>query len=333
MKKIFLFIVLFLLSFSLVAAVQVSTSKTEYSGGDTVTATISDCTGTSIVRFKNPGGDTVDLKSGEGSWSTSYNTLSDSADGKYTVSVTCTNGPAQTNFCVDAPGCISSFNLPAPPESPNLPSTSNGGSSCTPDWSCSTWTFCGPTSTQSRSCTDLNHCQSAKDESRACEPCLESWICSLWAECNAGNQARACYDEHFCETTNYKPGLEKGCNQADPLPPPARISSQLPPPFTPPSAIAQQSVWDNYKIYFIGGAAAVLLAALVLLAIHYFKPKQVAYNLNELKQWVRQEKNMGTSESDIRQILKQNTGWNNEEINSAFESLKQPSRVVNANSA
>src|SRR3989344_4531605 len=111
MKKFFLFIIaLFLLSFSLATAVDVSTSKTDYSRGETVTATITDCIGTSIVEFHNPGGDIVDIKSGEGSWSTTYNTLSDSADGKYTISATCTNDAGQSNFCVDAPGCVS--NLP-----------------------------------------------------------------------------------------------------------------------------------------------------------------------------------------------------------------------------
>jgi len=332
MKKFFLFIiVLFLLSFSLVAAVDVSTSKTDYNGGETVTVTISDCTGTSIVRFKNPGGDTVDIKSGEGSWSASYNTLSDSADGKYTVSATCTDGAAQNNFCVDAPGCVSQ------PASTGGGTAGKGGGACTPDWNCNTWSFCGPTSTQTRSCFDNNNCLPAKEETQPCQPCLESWICSAWAECSAGAQARACYDEHFCETTNLKPALQKGCNAADPIPPPARISNELPPPYVPKTSVVQQSffskLWDNYEVYIIGLAAAIVLAALIVLGLYYFKPKQVAYNLNELKQWVRKEKEMGTSDADIRQILKQNTGWNDEEIDAAFNSLQQKSMAVNSNAS
>ncbi|MEK6940234.1 MAG: hypothetical protein AABX31_05910 [Nanoarchaeota archaeon] len=349
MKKLFLFIVLLLLSFSLAAAVDVSTTKTDYSSGETVTATITDCVGTSIVEFQNPGGSTVDIKSGEGSWSVSYNTLSDSADGKYTISATCTNGAAQQNFCVDAPGCTSS--LPPPPETPTIPSvsstpeqvpsTSGGGGtggSCTPNPSCGTWSFCGPGKIQTRSCVDLNNCQPATEESRACEPCQESWVCSIWAACSAGSQTRACYDEHFCETTSNKPAIQKGCAQADPFPPPARISTQLPPPYAPPvQAVAQPSflskAWDNYKFYIIGGAAAIVLAALVLLALHLLMPKKVAYNINELKQWVRKEKEMGTSDADIRQILKQNTGWADEEIDMAFDSSKMPSRMVSNSSA
>lgn len=326
MKKMFLFVVLFSLSFSLVAAVQVSTNKVEYNSGQTVTATISDCVGTSLVEFKNPSGNVVDIKSGEGSWSTSYNTLSDSEDGKYTVVATCTDGAAQSNFCVDAPGCV-------PSESTEAQTTSStaGGTTCTPNWSCNDWSYCGPTLTQTRSCVDLNNCRSARDETRECEACQESWVCSTWNECNTGLQTRACYDEHFCETTHNKPAIQKGCQQADPFPAPARISAQLPPPYVPPP-VAQPSflskVWRNYNFYIIGGVGAILLAVVILVTIHFLMPKKVAYNINELKQWVRKEKEMGTSDADIREILKQNTGWTDEEINSAFQSSQQQSRVV-----
>lgn len=330
MKKIFLFVVLFFLSFSLVTAVDVSLSKTDYSRGEIVTATISDCVGTSIVEFLSPGGSTVDLKSGEGAWSASYNTLSDSADGKYTISATCTNGAAPPkNFCVNAPGCTSTT-LPPPPATPDT----GGGKSCTPNWSCDTWSFCGPTKTQTRSCVDLNNCQAATDETRPCEPCLESWVCSIWADCSAGAQTRACYDEHFCETANNKPALQKGCYEADPFPPPTKISTQLPPPYVPPAAVAQPSflskLWGKYKWYIIGGLAAIVLAVVIMLAVHFLAPKKVAYNLNELKQWVRKEKEMGTSDADIRQILKQNTGWTDEEVDMAFEN-QQFSRTVSDN--
>ena len=147
-------------------------------------------------------------------------------------------------------------------------------------------------------------------------------------------QNRACYDEHLCETTSNKPAIQKGCNEVDPFPAPSRISTQLPPPYVPQGpAVVQQSffskAWDNYKYYILGGAAAIALAVLVLLALHIFMPKKVAYNLNELKQWVRKEKQMGTADQDIREILKQNTGWTDQEIDRAFESSQQPSRTIN----
>src|SRR3989344_7080699 len=258
MKKLFLFVVLFLLSLSLVAAVEVTTNKVEYSSGQTVSITVSDCVGASIVEFRNRSGNLVDIRSGEGSWSTSYNTLSDSEDGKYKVEATCTNGAAQENFCLDAPGCM------AASSSSSTSSNAGGGSSCTPNWSCNDWSFCGPSLTQTRSCTDLNKCQSAREESRQCNDCEESWVCSLWAACSAGTQVRACYDEHFCESTQNKPGLQKGCNEVDPVPPPARISTQLPPPFSGQVQGEQQNffskLWENYKFYLVGGAAALVLA-------------------------------------------------------------------------
>ena len=323
MKKLFLFAVLFLLSFSLAAAVpQVSTNKVEYSGSEVVTAAITNCAGTSLAEFRNPGGDVADIKTGKDSWSASYNTLSDSADGKYKVDVTCTNGEAAANFCVDAPGCIPAAEVPTT-------AGAGGGTTCTPKWSCREWSYCGPQLTQTRSCTDLNNCKPARDETRLCEACQESWTCSLWTECSRGLQTRACYDEHLCDTTNNKPAIQKGCAEAEPFPQPAQVSYQLPPPPAPalvqPSFFSKLlSVWNNYKLYILGGLAAVVLGMLIFLAIHFLKPKKVAYNINELKQWVRKEKEMGTSDADIRQILKQNTGWSDEEMDMAFESLRQP---------
>lgn len=333
MKKLLAFIVLFLLSFSVVAAVDVSvsTNKLEYSGGQTVTATISNCIGTSIVEFRNPSGNLVDIKTGTGSWSTTYNTLSDSEDGKYAVSATCTNGAAQDNFCVDAPGCIPSTQTTTPPNQTTTTTGSGGGTSCNPNWSCSDWSFCGPALTQTRSCTDLNGCQAAKEESRSCAACQESWVCSIWNSCSAGSQARVCYDEHECGTAGNKPALQKGCSQADPFPAPAKVSTKLPPPYVPPP-VAQQSflstLWDDYRWHIIGGLAAVVLAVMIMLMIYFLMPKKVAYNINELKQWVRKEKELGTSDADIREILKQNTGWNDDEIDLAFEGSKMSLRMA-----
>ncbi len=324
MKKFILFPVLFLLSLSLAAAVDVSTSKTDYAGGETVTAAISGCAGTSIVEFLNPGGILADIKSGQGSWTASYNTLSDSEDGKYTVTASCSGSTAQANFCVDAPGCLGL--APVSEEQKKLAEEEKKkkAKECVPDWSCSVWSFCGPGDVQKRSCTDRNNCQAPKDESRPCAPCQESWVCSEWSECQGGLQSRQCYDEHFCESNNYKPFLQKGCEELLLAgPEPDRISFQLPPPFAPAAQAAEESFFQKYKIYLLGLLIAVVLAAIILLAIHYFKPKKVAYNINELKEWVRKEKDMGTSDDDIRSILKQNTGWTDDEINVAFESLRQ----------
>ena len=316
MRKLLTFVVLFLLSFSIVAAVDVLTNKVEYNSGQIVTATVSGCIGTSIVEFRNPSGNLVDIKTGMGSWSTTYSTLSDSEDGKYEVEATCTNGAAQNNFCVDAPGCVSK------------PST-GGGTFCKPNWSCNEWSFCDATLTQTRSCTDLNKCQAAKEESRPCETCQESWVCSVWAACSAGFQTRICYDEHSCATMVNKPDLQKGCKQAEPIPAPAKISLQLPPPFVPPPVVEQNlfsKLWEDYKYHIIGGSAAIVLVLVIILVIHFFVPKKIAYNVNELNQWIKKEKEMGTSDADIREILKQNTGWTDEEVDMAFGNQETSSR-------
>ncbi len=330
MKKFILFTVLFLLSISLVAAVDVSTSKTDYASGETAIASISGCAGTSIVEFLNPGGILVDIKSGQGSWTVPYNTLSDSEDGKYTVTASCSNEQAQANFCVDAQGCLGQAPVTeekklTEEEQQKLTEEEKKKKekTCTPDWSCNVWSFCGPDSLQKRSCTDRNNCKAPKDETRPCAPCQESWICSEWSECQVGSQSRVCYDEHFCETTNYQPHSQKGCEVFfPPGPEPDRISFQLPPPYAPAAAAEEESFFQKYKLYLLGLLIAAVLTAIILLAIHYFKPKKVAYNINELKQWVRKEKEMGTSDENIREILKQNTGWTDEEIDMAFESLR-----------
>jgi len=333
MKRIVIFTVLFLLTLSLAAAVEVSTNKIGYTGGETVTATIADCQGTSIVKFLSSGGMLVDIKSGQNNWQTTYNTLSDSSSGKYTVDATCTNGNAAAKFCVDSAACAEEVTVQQ--ETTQQETTpqekKKGADSCLPDWSCSTWSFCGPDQTQKRSCTDRNNCQAAKTETRPCAPCQESWICSLWSDCQGGLHNRACFDEHQCLTTNYKPVLQKGCDALPVGPEPDRISFELPPPFPPAQAqVTKEGFWDKYSNYIIGLLAAIVLAALIAVAIHYLKPKKVAYNINELKEWVRKEKEMGTADFDIREILKHNTGWTDDEIDIAFESLRK-AQVISAN--
>lgn len=324
MKRTILFIVLFLMSVSLVAAVEVSTSKNEYSGSETVAVSVTDCQGTSIVRFLNPSGMLADIKSGQGNWQTSYSTLSDSADGKYTVTASCSNGAANDNFCVDAPGCLGST---TPVTGVN--GTGRPQEECFSNWDCSVWSFCGPDKLQKRSCTDRNHCKSNKLETRPCAACQESWVCSLWSECQAGAQSRACYDEHFCETETYQPALQKGCAVTiPPGPEPDRISFQLPPPFSgttqAPKTGSFANLWESYRNVIVGILIAIVLAVLAVLGWYHFKPKKIAYNINELKEWIRKEKQMGTSDSDVREILKHNTGWTDEEIDVAFESLRKP---------
>lgn len=324
MKKIFIYLILLIFSLSLVSAVEVSTDTDDYNSGDTANIDVTDCAGTSILKVINPGFNVVDIKSGSGSWSTSYNTLSDSADGKYTISVTCENGDATGNFCVDDPDCLG-IQVQQQPSAPQG-GTPGGGVSCQTQWSCSDWSYCNNELKQTRDCTDLNNCEQPRQEFRDCSSCDESWICSTWSACSNRINTRNCFDEHECGTVLLKPDLQKSCRAAASSgPQPAQVSNRLfPPSFAQPQkSSALKQFWDDYKLLLILGLLGlILLLVIILLLVHFLKPKHYAYNLDELKEWVRKERAMGTSNEDIRAILIQHTGWKDEEIDKAFESLR-----------
>ncbi|MBI2151962.1 hypothetical protein HYU21_04510, partial [Candidatus Woesearchaeota archaeon] len=84
-------------------------------------------------------------------------------------------------------------------------------------------------------------------------------------------------------------------------------------------------VWTNYKSLFIlGPVSLILLIVVIILFLHHFQHKKVAYNYDELKTWIAQEKKMGTSNDDIKQILAQNTGWKKKEVEEMFTGLENP---------
>ena len=56
--------------------------------------------------------------------------------------------------------------------------------------------------------------------------------------------------------------------------------------------------------------------------VHAFKPKPAAYNIEELKEWVQKEKEMGTSKEDIETLLTEHTGWSKGEVENKFKELK-----------
>ena len=45
------------------------------------------------------------------------------------------------------------------------------------------------------------------------------------------------------------------------------------------------------------------------------------HDIDELKAWVQKERAAGTSDEDIKQILGKHTGWSDEELAKAFQSL------------
>src|SRR3989344_2552868 len=292
MTKRIVYFVLLLLSLSLVVAVNVSTDKPDYNGEEVVTATVSSCVGTSIAKFLNPEGDLVDIKSGLGNWSVTYQTSSNSADGKYTVSASCNNGLAQVNFCVDDPGCLSEEE-----------------EECVSDWDCGEWSSCIDNE-ESRTCTDKNNCQADKEETKVCSVCQESWTCLSWSTCQNGIQTRTCLDQSNCGTTLSKPAGQQSC-QEFPAPTPTP---------TPVTVVEDEpSFFAENKGLIIAVVLAVIL--LVLGLLYFFKWKGKEASFGEVREWMESEREKGTSDEDIR-IALQKRGWEEKDIKSAFKKLK-----------
>lgn len=289
-KKIW-YIVLLLLSLSLAAAVNVSTDKTNYSSGEIVTANISSCIGTSITKFLNPSGNLIDIKSGQGNWSTTYHTSSDSTVGKYSVSTSCSNGLAQANFCVDAPGCLLEEE------------------ECLPEWDCTEWSSCGADKLEKRTCTDKNNCEADKEETRACTVCQESWTCLSWSTCQNSVQTRSCFDQNKCGTTLNKPAGQQACQEP--------VASQ--PPSTPAKPVVEESFFQRNTGLIITVVLAMIL--LVLALLYFWKWKGKEMNLAEVREWISAEREKGVSDEDIRSALEKR-GWEAKDIKAAFKRLK-----------
>lgn len=329
MKKLLIYFFVFLFSFSLALAVTVSTDKQEYTGQESVILTISECTGISVVKILNPSGTLVDIKGGSGDGVFTYNALSDSSDGKYQALAICTNGNSENLFCVDANGCLGSLavgntsaigGVTDGSGSAGGSGGSGGGDLCDANWQCSGWSYCGSSFTQTRTCFDKNKCHPNREETQPCTECLESWVCSLWSECSKDKNYRTCEDEHFCNSNKLQPKLQKACTDADASgPAPSYISNDILPPYVAPPAAPTESFWQKNKTYLITIPLVLIAIVLVIfLSLHFLRPKKLAFNLNELKQWVSKERVMGTSDEDIRKILVDHTGWKKEEIDQAM---------------
>ncbi|MDD2807283.1 MAG: PKD domain-containing protein [Patescibacteria group bacterium] len=108
---------------------------------------------------------------------------------------------------------------------------------CVEHWSCSAWLTCSSSSSQTRTCTDANHCGTTVTkplESQSCVPapsaCVESWSCTSWSACAANNtQSRLCADANNCSTTNDKPSISQSCGNTS-TPNASAGSGGAPPP-------------------------------------------------------------------------------------------------------
>lgn len=128
------------------------------------------------------------------------------------------------------------FGLKTADEVPNWSTLSNVATAttssqevaCTPRWSCTNWSVCQERA-QTRTCTDLNNCNTTLgqpiDRQNCTEPppvdsCKEDWSCTEWSACQAGAKTRICTDTAKCGTTTNKPEETATCDSGGPPPGP-----------------------------------------------------------------------------------------------------------------
>jgi hypothetical protein len=166
--------------------------------------------------------------------------------------------------------------------------------------------------------------------------CVRSWDCTPWSTCSNSLQSRSCRDIKNCalntsKVVNYRvyPVISAGPTQPEqsrtcPVdvtklgrPSTRTINQQVPPPQFG-SQLQQPageniSLFSQYKPYFIAGPL-VLIIIIILVVVILRHKKGPEYNYSQLKTWVDKERKMGTSNKDIRSILKQKTKWKDDEI-------------------
>ncbi len=206
-----------------------------------------------------------------------------------------------------------------PPEEPVPAAAGGGGSGGGIAWDCpKTWSSCNATNQQSRVCTDRFKPSVTRVEARSCvAPAAPP------------------------STPVTAPVVQKPVQQPVPVAPakapvtqkPALVQQPAPvkaPMVQKPAALpllervavlkgVLKGVWQNYKTVIIAVPSALLVLITLLLLVHHFRKPKVVYNIGELKGWIKQEKAMGTSDEDVKQILAQNTGWSKEEIDRAMQ--------------
>ena len=167
------------------------------------------------------------------------------------------------------------------------------------------------------------------------------WNCPMkWSTCKNGLEQRTCTDMFNPVITRIE---TRPCVVTAPPAPPKPVPVVQPPkpvPLAPPKPVqviqqpAEMKVpavqkpapvllmikdlWQKYKVYVVAVPSALLVIITLILLVHHFRKPKVVYNLEELKQWIKAEKAMGTSDENVKAILAQNTGWSKEEIEKAM---------------
>ncbi len=211
---------------------------------------------------------------------------------------------------------------PPPPPQQNDGGGSSGGrgGACFSQWQCSTWSVCGNTLEQSRTCTDISRCRRPdRIETQACETCMESWVCEPWTACQNGQQSRTCADQTQCGTVALKPSLTRSCTDAAT----GTLPAQTIPERQPRAPVLQEpspSFWDEFKVWIISvPLALILIVVIIILVIRHMHPHdQKQEHYGQLKQWIAKERQLGQTDADIRHILATQTAWHESDINAVF---------------
>jgi len=215
-----------------------------------------------------------------------------------------------------------------------------GGGGCIPQWSCGNWGLCNNTKQQSRTCNDIGkQCVNKKPkiENQSCV-CSESWECSAWSGCVMGKNTRMCTDGRKCGTVASKPVESKGCQEVVPeyVPPPQQtyqppMQQQYQPLQVTPPVVQkpEPTVWEKYKEWIVGLPMLLLFITILIITVLHFTKKQpqVTFNYDELKDWIKKERDAGTTDMDIELILAQNTGWTKEEVEKIFSEMAAGQKV------
>jgi hypothetical protein len=195
-----------------------------------------------------------------------------------------------------------------------------GGKSCTPDIVCNPkWSPCNLTLKQVQTCYDKNGCIPSYSEVRDCDKCEESWICREWSECLNDYQTRDCYDETKCGTYQFQPETKKSCSvELKPVQKTEPYQQPKQPEVYQP-VVEEKSVWPYIIAAIVG--LIVLIGGAAIGYQHYYNVEKVSEEeqFQQLKDWVKKERDHGVSDEEMKRMLKENTSWNDNEINQALE--------------
>lgn len=307
------------------AETTLGTDKEAYCPGDLVTVA-GECSDNVEVGLQAQSGGTnvwFDQVSAAPTYTT---TFSPPQEGTYLVFAAC-QGDQSVNVTIGVSSSACEVEPEPQPDDPGSSSSSSGGGPCISQWDCTKWSLCNKSLKQARDCKDTSRCNRKPLKSQIekdCDKCQESWTCSLWSRCINGRQSRTCTDDHDCGTLEVMPLLETSCEKDAP----GILPSYTPPTQFPPSIEEPApSFWEKYMWYIIGGISLLLLIIIIIIIVVYVTHKKhhVIYNFNELRDWIKKERAMGTSDEDIKDILENQTGWSEQEVEKAFSQMQSGS--------